>query len=87
MRIDQVAGLLLGLGVGGAVGALAAVTLAASRIASAAQAFAVKFKAFMAGRTDPAALDLLEAYDDLDSDIRSLSDALVRAKRALTPRR
>ena len=77
---------LLSSGIGGAVGAIAAATLAALKLKTAFNAFSETFHGYFAGRTDPASQEVIDSFDDLNADISSLSSAIERLKRAFRRR-
>lgn len=83
MGAEQFATFVLGLGIGGVVGALAGLFLAASRLAESAEAFADQFRDYVASRSDPETRRLVEAYEVFDARLGALIEATRRARRAL----
>ena len=87
MNAEQIAGLLVGLGIGGAVGAVAAVVVAASRLKASVDDFGMRFRAYIAGKTDPDSVDLAESFTTMEAGLARLLDSVNKARRAFTPRR
>lgn len=83
MSAEQFATFLLGLGVGGAIGALAALFLAAIRLTESAEVFAGQFRAYVSTRTDPDTARLREAFEAFEGRLATLLEAARRARRAL----
>lgn len=81
---DVVSALLL-LGVGGLVGASAAVVATGSQVAADFAAFKLAYRDFMAHKIDGPALDA--AFKELDSAIGAFGSAFARLRRALAIRR
>lgn len=82
MNLQDIASLFVGIGVGGAVGAIAALVLAGSRLAESANAFAVQLRAYLRGRSDPDSRALAEAFEDLDRRLQTLMATLQRVRRS-----
>ncbi len=78
----ELAAVLLTAGVGGVVGAVSAVLLAGANATASYEAFSAEFKSYMAGRNDPASLDLAESFQGLEMGIGGLVGALGKLKRA-----
>lgn len=83
MSGEQFASFLIGLGVGGAVGALAALYLAAVRLTESAEAFAEQFRVYAGSRSDPETRRLRDAFEAFEARLGSLVEAVRRARRAL----
>lgn len=82
MNFSDIPALLVTLGVGGAVGALAAAVVASSKLREDFRIFASVFKAYMIGKDDPASQEISSRFHTLESDVASASNALERLKRA-----
>ncbi len=77
---------LLSLGVGGIVGAVAAVSVTGVATQEAFAHYRERFLSFMQGRNDPASQELRADFDDFDETMRSAGSALERLRRALRRR-
>lgn len=86
MDLSGVSSLLVAMGVGGAVGAAAALVLAGNRVALAFGVFGRLFQAYVRDRPEPAAETLRAAFDDLESALRGFTTAAERLGRALRRR-
>lgn len=88
MQVDPftIAALLLSLGVGGLVGAVAAAVLSAGRLREAYAAFESKFRTYFAGRSDAESVALVSAFETLAAEIEAAASALERLKRAFKRR-
>ena len=83
MNVGDILTLALGLGVGGAVGAVLAVLAAGSKVASGWQAFAFAFREYTIGRTDPATTNLIGAFEAINDSLSALSASIQKLRRAL----
>ncbi|HRF61140.1 MAG TPA: hypothetical protein PLH94_14650 [Fimbriimonadaceae bacterium] len=83
MNLQDIASLLVGIGVGGALGAVAALVLAGSRLAESATTFSAQLRDYLRGRSDPDSRALAEAFEDLDARLQTLLATLQRVRRAL----
>jgi hypothetical protein len=86
MTTDQIIAILVGLGVGGALGALAALYSAANRFAAALEGFEPRLRAYLEPRTDPESLEIKEALVDVEERFSLFRAALQKAGRALSRR-
>jgi hypothetical protein len=86
MNFNDIPTLLVALGVGGLVGAVAAAITASSRLSSDFQTFRSVFRAYMIGKEDPASKELAARFETLNNDVASASSAFDRVKRALKRR-
>lgn len=86
MNADQFVTLLLGFGVGGAVGALATLYLAATRLGAAWEALRDAFVAAFPEDPPPPHRGLYEAFSQFEERVEGLLVATARARRALTRR-
>jgi hypothetical protein len=76
----------LSLGIGGAVGAVLAVTMTAMRVKASFDAFRETFRAYVVNRSDPETLALADAFDILEGEANAFAQAVERLKRALRRR-
>lgn len=86
MNFEQIAGLVLGLGIGGAVGALAALSAAAGKVKRSVESFGNAFRRYFGGKVDAESQELRESFENLEADLQGLVDAANKAKRAWTRR-
>lgn len=82
-----IAAMIVTLGIGGVVGALANAALAGRRVHDAFVRFEVAFRAYVEEREDERTAELRELFDDLRDSIASADNALDNLQRALKPRR
>ncbi|MCE9558776.1 MAG: hypothetical protein K8R88_07470 [Armatimonadetes bacterium] len=75
--------LALGLGLGGVLGALAAVIVAGKKTLSATTIFRDKLFGFLKENSSPEATSLRASYQDLENEVRGLTDSFNRLKGAL----
>jgi hypothetical protein len=75
--------ILVSLGVGGVMGALASVLASSARLQSAYQSFRRVFQRYFAGKTDPASLEVVASFEALTAEIEAVSASWSRLKRAL----
>jgi len=81
--VEQIASLILGLGIGGAVGALATVLLSGTKLARAIEDFASRFKKYAATQSGAAIDELKASFAEVESSASRLIETVLRAKRAL----
>ena len=79
----EIAGALLAAGVGGAVGAAAAVLLSGTNATAAYDEFAADFRQYMAGKSDPASQVLVDSFDAFSRALGGLMTSIGKLKRAL----
>ena len=83
MNWADIAAALALAGVGGALGAAAAVLLAGARASGAYTAFKLRFNDYFGGRDDPTSNALKLDFADVDSSLSGLMSAIEKLKRAL----
>lgn len=83
MNIADVASLILGMGVGGAVGALAALALSGGKLIDALKDFGTKFRSYTATQTTSALEELKTSFAVVEEQAGKLLDVVLRARRAL----
>lgn len=83
MNIADVASLVLGMGVGGAVGALAALALAGGKLVDALKDFGAKFRTYTASQTTSALEELKTSFAVLEEQAGKMVEVVLRARRAL----
>lgn len=81
MSLEQIAGLALALGAGGALGGLAALVLSGSRLARDVQAFGPALAAFLQGKPKPNRQELLAAYQELEAAAAAFAASLAKMRR------
>lgn len=86
MKLQDLATLSIALGLGGAVGAIAALVATGGRVFTAFEAFRKQFNDSLAGRNDPASTQLRQAFEDLERDLAQLQSAFSAVMRALRRR-
>lgn len=74
---------LLSLGVGGVVGAIAAAALAMLRVKSAFETFSRVFREYISGKNDKASLEIRGYFESLSEEILTATNAMERLRRAL----
>lgn len=82
-----IAALIVTLGIGGVVGALANAAMAGRRVRDAFAHFEAAFRAYVAESQDERTMALRALFDDLRDSIASADSALDTLQRALKPRR
>ncbi|MER3414558.1 MAG: hypothetical protein C4341_10120 [Armatimonadota bacterium] len=82
-----IAAIIVTLGIGGVVGALANAALAGRRVRDAFLRFDAAFSAYISQREDEATRELRNLFEDLGASIASADSALENLQRALRPRR
>jgi hypothetical protein len=75
--------LLVGLGVGGVVGALASAVVAAGRVTASFAGFSSLLKAYLSQRSDPESQLVATAFGEVESSLSGLLGTLQQVKRAL----
>lgn len=70
-------------GIGGVVGAAIATVFAALRVRTAFANFEIVFRAYFAKRPDPAAEQVMGAFESFDQELSGFAAAWERLKRAL----
>ncbi len=83
MNVADVASLILGMGVGGAVGALAALALSGGKLVDALKDFGTKFRSYTASQTTSALEELKTSFAVVEERAGKLLDVVLRARRAL----
>lgn len=83
MSANQIASLLLGLGVGGTVGALAALALSGGKLVDALKDFGTKFRSYTAAQTTSALEELKTSFAVVEEQAGKLLEVVLRARRAL----
>lgn len=86
MNFADIPTLLVTLGIGGVVGAVAAAILASSKLREDFRIFEKVFEAYMIGKEDPASRELSARFDTLQQDVVAASSAFERLKRAFKRR-
>jgi len=82
MGWDQIAAFLVALGVGGAVGALLAASIAGARLAAAFRDFASLLRPYLQGRTDAQSLEVRDAFEAFEVQVEAFESSLARLRRA-----
>jgi hypothetical protein len=82
-----IAAMIVTLGIGGVVGALANAALAGRRVRDAFLRFEAAFRAYVSGRDDDPTRELRGLFEDLSDSIATADTALESLQRALKPRR
>lgn len=82
-----IAAMIVTLGIGGVVGALASAALAGRRVRDSFLRFEAAFRAYASGREDEATTELRTLFEDLRESIANADSALENLQRALKPRR
>ncbi|MFQ3669133.1 MAG: hypothetical protein SNJ61_09635 [Fimbriimonadaceae bacterium] len=77
------AALVVGLGVGGVAGAVAAVVSAGGRLARSFGVFRESFEDYIEGRPDAASQRVRADFDDLTGSVDGVVEAATRLRRAL----
>lgn len=83
MNVADVASLILGMGVGGAVGALGALALSGGKLVDALKDFSTKFRSYTANQTTSALQDLKASFAVVEEQAGKLLVVVLRARRAL----
>ena len=83
MNIADVASLILGMGVGGAVGALAALALSGGKLVDALKDFGAKFRTYTKSQTPSALEELKTSFAVLEEQAGKMLEVVLRARRAL----
>lgn len=84
MRWDELA---LALGLGGAVGAAAAVSVAGSRLLSSFKTLSAVMRPYLASRSDPGSETAREAFEEFADRMAAMEASLGRLGRALKSKR
>ncbi len=82
MEISNMGSLLVALGVGGIVGALAAVASSAGKLRDSFRNFKGRFQSYFVGKTDEPSMALVNAFEQLSESIDETSGAFEKLKRA-----
>ncbi len=83
MNVADVASLILGMGVGGAVGALAALALSGGKLVDALKDFGAKFRSYTASQTTSTLEELKASFAVVEEQAGKLLEVVLRARRAL----
>lgn len=86
MELSGIGSLLVALGVGGIVGALAALATSAGRLKDSFQSFKSRFQSYFVGKTDEPSLALVDSFEQLSESINETSGAFEKLKRAFKRR-
>lgn len=86
MTPSEIAAIALGLGAGGIVGALAALTLGGERLAEAFAEFRQKFEAYTSSKSDPETQAIKASFEEVVEALKTMSEAQKRLKRAFKRR-
>lgn len=86
MELNSIGSLLVALGVGGIVGALAALATSAGRLNESFKLFKSRFQSYFVGKTDEPSLALLDSFEQLSENIDATSSAFEKLKRAFKRR-
>lgn len=87
MDFASIAAIILSLGIGGLVGAIAAAALSATRLKEAFDSFQASFRAYFASRNDAESARLVEKFERLSTEVAGAQTAIERLKRALKRRK
>lgn len=82
-----IAAMIVTLGIGGVVGALASAALAGRRVRDSFLRFEAAFRTYVSERDDEPTRQLRDLFDDLRESIANADSALENLQRALKPRR
>ncbi len=83
MDLVTITTVLVSLGAGGVVGALASTLVSSVRLKSSYEAFKVVFQRYFAGKMDPASLEVVASFEVLASAVEAVTASWERLKRAL----
>ncbi len=83
MNSQTIAQLILGLGLGGIAGALAAIWVAGGRLAAAVSVFSEAFQRYVTDRHDVETDLLREDFEEVKRETAGLLDAVGRLRRGL----
>ena len=86
MNITEFSTLLVALGVGGIVGAAAAVFAASKKMESAYHDFKSAFAGYFSGKSDTQSRELVARFESMTSAIDSVFAGLAKLRRALRKR-
>lgn len=79
----EISTLLVTAGLGGALGAALAVLVSGARLAAAWSTFAIAFRGYLHGRTDPESEAIREGFLQLESALQTAVAAFEKLRRAL----
>lgn len=83
MDIVMMMTVLVSLGVGGLVGALASAIVSSTRLQSAYDGFKVVFQRYFAGKMDPGSLEVVASFNAFTAEVEAVAASWDRLKRAL----
>ncbi|MCH8274214.1 MAG: hypothetical protein IH851_05440 [Armatimonadetes bacterium] len=83
MDLITIITMLVSLGLGGIVGALASAILSSARLKTTFESFKPAFRTYFAGKTDASSLEVITEFEVLSAEVDRATTAFARLKRAL----